>query len=226
MRSRVHRSLASAVLGGIAVLVAAAPAVAHVTVNPSEANQGGFARLAFRVPNEKDDASTTRVAVQFPTDHPIAFVSVQPVPGWTYRVTKQTLAEPIRSDDGEVTEAVSQIVWSGGEIKPGEFQEFPVSVGPLPATDSLEFKAVQTYSDGESVRWIEPTPASGEEPEHPAPVLKLAAGGSGHGGTAEPMSETNDDDSNTLAIVALVVGAAGLLGAIASLARGRRAPAQ
>ena len=49
-------------------------------------------------------------------------------------------------------EAISKITWSGGEIKPGEFQLFTISAGPLPTdTKSLEFKAVQTYSNGETV---------------------------------------------------------------------------
>ena len=55
----------------------------------------------------------------------------------------------------QVTEAVSTITWSGGELKPGEFTEFDISVGPLPDdADSLTFKALQTYSDGDVVRWI------------------------------------------------------------------------
>src|SRR5689334_9019809 len=49
-----------------AVLVVAGPAAAHVTVNPSNATQGGFAKLTFRVPNEKDDATTTTLEVNLP----------------------------------------------------------------------------------------------------------------------------------------------------------------
>jgi periplasmic copper chaperone A len=45
----------------------------------------------------------------------------------------------------------------------------------------MEFKALQRYSDGEAVRWIEPAKADGNEPEHPAPTLKLA-----HSGCARP----------------------------------------
>lgn len=51
---------------------------------------------------------------------------------------------------------------------------FTVSAGPLPTdTKQVEFKAVQTYSDGQVTRWIEETPKGGPEPEFPAPVLKL-----------------------------------------------------
>ncbi len=57
------------------------------------------------------------------------------------------------TDSGdEVTEVVSTITWSGGTIKPGEFTEFPVSLGPLPEdVESLSFPSVQTYEGGEVV---------------------------------------------------------------------------
>jgi uncharacterized protein YcnI len=171
--------LLAAMLG---VTLVAGPASAHVSVNPSEASQGGYATLTFKVPNEKDDASTVQVEVEVPTENPISSVSVQPVPGWTATVTKSPLPEPVETEGGQVTEAVSKITWTGGEIQPGQFQQFPVSMGPLPETDALEFKALQTYSDGEVVQWIEPTVKGGAEPEHPAPVLKLgkASGGTSH----------------------------------------------
>ena len=87
MRSNTRTSLlAAAVLAGAlsAVLVGAGPAAAHVTVNPSrEATQGSFAKLAFRVPNERDNAATVKVEVVIPTETAIASVSVRPTPGWT-----------------------------------------------------------------------------------------------------------------------------------------------
>jgi uncharacterized protein YcnI len=166
-------------LGVVAVLVAvvvavAAPAWAHVTIRPKSAERGSFDILSFSVPNESDTASTTQLEVTFPTDRPIAFVSIQPKPGWTYTVEKTTLPKPVKAEGGEITEAVSKITWSGGEIKPGEFDLFTVSAGPLPTKGKqLLFPAAQTYSDGEVVNWNEATPPGGEEPEHPAPVLKL-----------------------------------------------------
>jgi uncharacterized protein len=189
-----------------------------VTVNPKEAAKGGFAKLTFRVPTESDTASTTQLEVSFPADHPLAFVSVKPVPGWTFSVTKEKLAKPISSDDGEVSEAVSKITWTGGKIAPGEFQEFDVSVGPLPTdTDSLVFKAVQTYDNGDVVRWIDEATPGGEEPEHPAPVLTLtAASGDDHAAaTDDATSESSDKSSSDgaargLGVAGIVLGAAGL----------------
>jgi uncharacterized protein YcnI len=174
--------LARATLAGLAlVILAAAPAGAHVTIQPDVAKKGSFSVFSFSVPNESTTANTVKLEVTLPTDTPIAFVSLQPIPGWTWAADTTQLAKAVKTDDGTVTEAVSKITWSGGTIAPGEFQLFTISAGPLPTNKkSIEFKAVQTYSDGTVVRWIEDTPKGGPEPEHPAPVLKLAGKSSGH----------------------------------------------
>jgi uncharacterized protein YcnI len=177
IRSLLVRA-AAGTAGAVALTVAlAAPASAHVTVNANAATQGGYTKVSFRVPNESDAAATTRVEVNLPTDTPIASVSLKPVPGWTAVPVRTKLPTPIKTGDGEVTEAITKITWTaaaGSAVKPGEFQEFDVSLGPLPAADQIVFKALQTYSDGTIVRWIDLPTTDGTEPEHPAPVLKLA----------------------------------------------------
>lgn len=227
MRRVARRAAVGAVVAAGSALWAG-PAWAHVTVQPGSAPQGGFATFAFQVPNEQDDASTIQVEVEFPADHPIPFVSVEPIPGWTVDVETQTLETPVEAEGEEITEAVSTITWSGGTIGPNEFQQFLVSAGPLPDdTDHLEFKAIQTYDNGDVVRWIQETPEGGEEPEFPAPVLELTPStGDEHGGSSDEASDTSDsdDDSNALAIVALVVGGLGLVAGGTALVLSRRRP--
>ncbi|MEO9137818.1 MAG: YcnI family protein [Jatrophihabitans sp.] len=215
-----------------ALFALASPATAHVTVSSPGATQGGYAVVTFLVPNEQAAANTTKVEVQFPTDTTFASASVQPIAGWTAVPAKTALAKPITTDDGVITEGVSTITWTASAdaaIKPGQFQQFNVSVGPLPEKASITFKAIQTYSNGDVVRWIEtPAPGSTEEPEHPAPMLTLAAAtgdAHAHGGdsaaspsvSARPeVSASGGDSSNTVpvgvSIIALVlaVGALGL----------------
>jgi uncharacterized protein YcnI len=212
MSALFSRLPAAVLAAGLITVLAAAPALAHVTVNPSEAAKGGFQELSFRVPNEKDGATTTKVEVNFPTGTPIPFVSVKATPGWTYQVEKAKLAKPVQSDDGEVTEAVSRITWSGGSIKAGEYQDFDVSAGPLPDAGQLVFKALQTYSDGEVVRWIQES-SGGEEPENPAPVLKLTAGDAAPAAATAPAGTVTAADFDAVkrnSEVALIVGAFGL----------------
>ncbi|MCQ4083174.1 YcnI family protein [Streptomyces sp. RB6PN25] len=200
------------------VLLVAGPAFAHVVVEPSTAPKGGEATIDFKVPNEQDNANTVKVEVYFPTDHPIAQVSTEPVPGWTASVTTYKLAKPITTDDGQVTNAVSKITWTGGKIAPGEFQQFPVSVGPLPTdTDKVVFKALQTYDNNQIVRWIDTPAAPGApDPEHPAPTLTLTpadATSSTASGTAQTTAAKASDGDTTarvLAVVGIVLGAAGV----------------
>jgi uncharacterized protein YcnI len=173
--------LAALVVGVLAL--ASLPAGAHVSITPSSAPKGGFQVLSFNVPNEEADANTVKLEVTVPTKNPIAFVSYQPMPGWTVEVEKTTLAKPVKSDDGEVTEAVSKITWTatGEGLAPGQFDLFTISAGPLPTKpDKLTFKAVQTYSNGEVVNWIQQTVKGAPEPERPAPTLTLTAAKDDH----------------------------------------------
>jgi uncharacterized protein YcnI len=212
------------------LLAAAAPASAHVTVNPSTAAPGGYAKVTFRVPNETDNADTTKLEVAFPADQPIASVSVKPIPGWTATPTKSKLATPIKAHDHEITEAVSRIVWTAdpaAAVKPGQFQEFDVSLGPLPASGQLIFKALQTYSDGTVVRWIDEPTSDGTEPEHPAPVLKLAAAPAAPTPAATPAAAAAPAPSGTRApgVLGLIAGILALLLAAAAFFRAGRRPA-
>ncbi|HST66608.1 MAG TPA: DUF1775 domain-containing protein, partial [Mycobacteriales bacterium] len=125
---------------------------------------------------------------------------------------------------------------TAGGIKPGEYAEFQLSVGPLPKVDSMTFKAIQAYSDGSVVSWIDlPAAGSSDEPEHPAPTLKLtAAGATGAAAPAAPAApapasgSSGDDASKGSVTGAYVVGGIGLLAGLAALAlavTGRRRPA-
>jgi periplasmic copper chaperone A len=192
-------------------------ATAHVSVHANEAVQGGSTEIAFRVPSESDTANTVSVRVAFPAETPIAKVAVLPPAGWTYRVTTATLPTPVPAGHGEeVSEVVSEIEWHAASpdtgVKPGEYQEFRVSAGPLPQTDRLVFKVVQSYEDGQVQRWIEEPVAGEPEPENPAPVLALGAGTAEHdhevatvGRTETVASPQNVMPWATIALVALII---------------------
>lgn len=222
-RPAVRRIAVIGVVCAAALVGAVGTASAHVTAQPGTAAQGTYTAVAFRTPNEEDKADTVKLEVSFPTDHPIASVSVEPVPGWTATVQKSTLATPIQTDDGTVTQAVSKITWSGGKIMPGQYQDFSVSLGPLPTdTDKLVFKALQTYDNGEVVRWIENAPPGGPEPEHPAPTLTLTKAPDAAATTPAGTSTSGGAAALTLGIIGTVLG---LIGAVlGGLALRRRTP--
>ena len=188
---RWRRLLTVFSLSCVALVTGAGIASAHVSVNPSDAPAGDFTTLTFRVPNESPTAGTVGITVTLPADHPFASVAVKAVPGWTVTPKKTTLPAPITEGDTTVKEAVTSVTWTadpGVSLKPGEFGEFELSAGPVPAVDALTFPTTQTYSNGEVVQWNEPTPASGVEPEHPVPTLTVTPAGSGeehgHGAAA------------------------------------------
>jgi periplasmic copper chaperone A len=241
------RLLGGAAVAAVAIVASAGAASAHVEIIPDSATQGGEATLAFQVPNEQETLTTIKVEVQLPTEQPLTSVALKPHPGWTATVTKVKLATPIKNDDGnEVTEAVRTITWTattGAAIKPGEFDQFVISAGPLPKADSIEFKTLQTYSDNSVVHWIEPEKPGGAEPEHPAPTLKLTPAVAEGASTATPTatatagsvavagSSTKAGDSSAasqssvnlalgLAVAALILGLFA-----AALALRRRSPA-
>ena len=172
------------IIGAAAMLVAPAAAQAHVTLQPNTAAAGGYTRLDVRVPNERDDASTTKVEVQFPDGFQSA--SYEPVPGWSAKVTTGKLETPIETDDGQVTEGVKTITWTADDeddaIPPGAFQDFGLSVRiPDKAGEKLTFKALQTYSGGEVVRWI-----GAEDSDNPAPIVTVTAAADTEHGADQP----------------------------------------
>ncbi|MEH0574212.1 MULTISPECIES: YcnI family protein [Streptomyces] len=239
-RLALRRAGLGAVLAAATVLTAAGVASAHVTVHPESYAKGAAdGVLSFRVPNEEDTASTTKVQVFLPTDHPVLGVLVHPQDGWTAKVTTTKLKTPVKTDDGTITDAVSEITWTGGKIGAGQYEDFDVAFGRLPDdADQLAFKTLQTYSDGKTVRWIEEAAAGADEPENPAPVLKLTAAADDtpastasapttSASTASPKSTTaasadsSDSTARGLGVAGLVVGVLGLAAAVFAVVRTR-----
>ncbi|MEV6949277.1 YcnI family protein [Streptomyces sp. NPDC051172] len=238
VRTTLRRAGTVTALAAAGVLTAAGIASAHVTVHPESYTKGATdGVLTFRVPNEEDSAGTTKVQVFLPTDHPVLGVLVSPQDGWTAKVTNTKLKTPVKTDDGTITDAVSEITWTGGKIDPGHYEDFNVAFGQLPEdTDQLTFKTLQTYSDGKTVRWIEEAAKGGEEPENPAPVLKLTAkGADDESATATSSAAPKSADSSTstasnsdstargLGVAGLIVGVLGLAAAAFAVVRGRSA---
>ncbi|MDT0267166.1 YcnI family protein [Streptomyces sp. DSM 44915] len=234
-RVRKGVSAAAVAAGAVALLALATPAQAHVSIDPAEAEAGGYQVLNIKVPNERDNASTVELELHLDTEHPMTSVMPQPVPGWEIDVQTIELDEPVEVHGGEVTEVPSVITWSGGEITPGTFQQFPLSVGPLPeGVDQLFFKALQTYDNDEVVRWIEEPAEGGEEPAEPAAVLRLTPGGDdahGHGHGDQAAADTADaqeneqaaaadDDGNGADTTARVLGGVGIAVGVAGVVFG------
>jgi uncharacterized protein YcnI len=224
------RRCAAVAAGALVVLVAwSGVASAHVTVSPSSLPAGtSDAILTFRVPNESATATVTGVRIQFPIDHPIVLLNPEAGSGWQISVVHSTLPKPITTDDGTFTSVVSEVDWAGSTIPVGQFGEFNVLAQGIPTgTSQLVFKAIQSYSDGSTVSWIQVPTKAVPDPPHPAPTLALTEVGSSGGDTtttlaaATTASSSSSSGSNALEITALILAGLALVVAVLAVWLGR-----
>jgi uncharacterized protein len=242
-----HRPIAALGVALVAIVAFPAIATAHISVHPNTVPAGAFATLDLRVPGEEENAFAYKVAMQVPS----GFISIdtENVPGWRVETKTKRLSKPIETDDGPIDEEVSEVIWTGdkkeGKLPDGSFVQFPLSVAIPEEYEGkpLPFKTLEYYSNGKVVRWIGPP-----ESESPAPTINVTekggviedvAGGEAGPTAAEAPSgegesmgmdasgEAQESDSrggsdDGLAIVALVVGALGLLAGGGALVLARR----
>ncbi|WP_040802267.1 YcnI family copper-binding membrane protein [Nocardia concava] len=212
MNTSLSRALvASAAVGGL-TLIGTGVAAAHVHVDAPGASQGGYTVATFRVPDESDTASTTKLTVTLPA---VKSARTEPLLGWTAKVEKNAQGDAV---------AVTWTADPGNAgIAPGQFQRFAVSLGPLPKQDKVTFDTAQTYSDGKVVNWNQPMNADGSEPENPAPTLNLsAAGGDDDHTEAAADTKSADNTARWLGGIGLVLGALGAALGLGSVLRGRK----
>jgi LPXTG-motif cell wall-anchored protein len=159
-----------AALSLCAMLALSAPAGAHVVVSPEEVTAGDYETLTVSVPTEKE-IPTTEIRVEVPEGFLLS--GVQPVPGWEHSF----------EEDGGVVTAVT---FSGGEIRPQEFQQFLVQAQAPEESGGYPWKATQTYEDGSTVEWT-----GAPDSEEPASVVEVVSGGSADEGLSPEPSEAS-----------------------------------
>jgi uncharacterized protein YcnI len=207
-----------------------AAAQAHIQVSPKTAAPGDAVKFTVLVPGERD-SETVKVELQMP--HDLLPFSYEETPGWK--------RELVKASNG----AVERVVWTGRAPSDG-FVEFSFLAGTPEKPGELEFKALQTYADGNVVRWI-----GAPDADNPAAVVKVDASaakqnaggesaGRDSGGAAPAATATEAAPAATVAAtaqddgggdtLALVLGGAGLLlGAVAlavSVRTARRRPSE
>jgi len=231
-----------AVLLAAGALIAPASAQAHISLHPNTIPAGAFVTLDVRVPGEQEGAYVTKVDVLFPSG--FTGVDYENVPGWSTNVIESKLATPIKEGGETINTDVSQIVWTWtgplGKVNNNQFINFPLSLA-IPsntAGQALEFKTVQTYSNGQVVHWIDPSLTG----EHPSPRINVTAKGgviediagdeagptAGQTGAGQstaastPATTSSSGASKGLGITALILGALGLLVGLGALVVARR----
>jgi uncharacterized protein YcnI len=207
--SRVLIAVAAAAALYVGSAGATPPAWAHVHASSDNAVRGATAIITFQVPNESDKgATTTALTVTLPN---VASASTETMSGWTAKLDRDAASGSVRS-----------VTWTAvpnGGIPVDQFALFRMSV-QLPDSDTVSLPATQTYSDGSIVKWDQPPLPDGGEPEHPAPMLSLAAGPAAphehhppsaapanHSAAPEQSKSAPDNIARVLGAAALVVGA-------------------
>ncbi len=225
------RKLGVAAACALAFVVLDASVVgAHVTVSPSSVPQGtSDVILSFRVPNESATATVSGLRIQFPLDHPIVVLSPEAGSGWRVTTVRAALPKPVTTDDGTFTSTVSEIDWSAGTVPVGQFGVFNVLAQGIPTgTPELVFKAIQAYSDGTVVSWIQVPTKTAPNPEHPAPTLTLTAAPSAgtsattvSGASSGAATVVNGSGSDAESIAALILAGFAVLLSVLAVWLGR-----
>jgi periplasmic copper chaperone A len=233
-----------AVLLAMGALLVPAGAQAHISLHPNTIPAGAFATLDVRVPGEQEGAYVKKIDMLFPQG--FTGIDYENVAGWSTKVIASKLATPIKEDGETIDTEVSRIVWTWTgplcKVESGQFIQFPLSLAiPDNATGkALEFRTVQTYSNGQVVHWISPSLSA----EHPSPRINVTAKGgviqdiagdeagpaaAQIAGTAPTPTSTpavvqsrSSRASKGLVIAALILGAFGLMAGFGALAVSRR----
>src|SRR5579864_9545065 len=190
----MRKAVLTGTVAALAALAFAASASAHARLSPAVSLANELQLYSLAIPTEKASAYTTKIVLTLPKGFSID--SFVPSPGWK-RVEQST-----GSGDNAV---ITQVSWTGGHVPSEEDSLFQFLAQPAKA-GTYTFTVEQTYSDGSIVNW-----SGSESSADPAPTIKVVSS-IGGGGTS------------TLTIVALALGALGLLiGGIALFSRGGRA---
>lgn len=184
----MRQRFALGALVALAALVTASTASAHARVSPAVSLSNELQLYSLAVPTEKEGKATTQVVLTVPRGFSID--SFVPSPGWK-RVEQST-------GSGE-NAVIQKVTWTGGRTPTGEDSLFQF-LGRPGKPGRYTFQVEQTYSDGSIVDWI-----GAESSGSPAPTI-------------EAKSTLGGGSTTTLSIVALVVGAIGLIVAAVALA--------
>src|SRR2546429_4605984 len=182
----MHRNRVRArALAGTAVaalgLTVVSSAWAHAEISPPETKSKTLQLFTLAVPTEKESLNTKKIELTPPSGFGID--SFVSEVGWQRQLQE--------TGSGE-NAIIQKITWTGGSVPTGEDAIFQFLASP-DSNKTYTFAVRQTYSDGSVVDWSGP-----ESSDTPAPVIesKSSLGGGG---------------SRTLAIVALALGAVGLV---------------
>jgi uncharacterized protein YcnI len=186
------RFVLAAAGAAVLTLVLAGVASAHAIMSPPVAKSKAAQQFTLSVPTEEEGATTTEIELTVPDGFSID--SFEPSPGWKREESATSAGEE---------RVIQKVTWTGGKVPTDEDAVVRFN-GSMSSDKTYTFQVRQTYSNGKVVDWSGP-----ESSDTPAPTI-------------EAVSDLGGGSSSTLTIVALIVGAVGVvLGIIGLATRGR-----
>lgn len=192
-----------------ALLLMAAPASAHATLEQHEAQASSTTKITLRVPHGCAGEATHTVRLNLPDGFYAAMP--MPKPGWAFSTETGPYAQPYDNHGTAMTEGLRAVTWSGGHLEDGWYDEFVVrgtfGADIAPGT-VMHFPALQECAT-KTADWTD-TGGARDVP-NPAPHLTVVAGSNddaGHGAHGAHAGHGATDD-------AVTVGALTLTGAFA-----------
>jgi uncharacterized protein YcnI len=184
VKIRVSMARRVVVAVGAFALAATIPAAAsaHAEISPKVSLSGKLQLYSLAVPTEKSGLTTSKIVMTVPNGFGIDSFAPAP-PGWVQQVQQTGSAD---------SAVITKVTWTGGKTPTGEDSLFQFLAQPASAK-AYTFQVAQTYSDGSIVNWAGP-----ESSDAPAPTIEAASSLGGGGVSA-------------LTVIALIVGALGLL---------------
>ena len=165
-------------LAAAGALALSSAALAHVTLEQKEAAVGGSYKAVLKVPHGCNGSATVALRVRIPE----GYLNVKPMPkaGWKLEVKRGKYAKPATLGEAKVSEGVTEVDWSGGNLPDAYYDEFVVTgfIGDeAQPGQTMYFPVVQECEKGVN-RWIEIPPANGAhadqgEAAEPAAALRL-----------------------------------------------------
>jgi uncharacterized protein YcnI len=156
----------TSLFGAACMLASVSTAFAHITLQDQQAPVGASYRAVFRVPHGCNGSATVAIRVRIPD----GFIDVKPMPkpGWKLDVTRAQYQKPISAHGTKVSEGVSEVDWSAGNLPDAYYDEF-VLIGYIgdeaPSGQTIYFPVVQECEKGVN-RWIEIPAAAGHDHAH------------------------------------------------------------
>lgn len=157
------RKLVLSFLVALAVVIVPQAVSAHIRLDPSAAVVGRQT-YSLRVPTEKD-VPTVSVRLEVPKN--VEVTSILPTAGWQYTTKTEPVEGTAAGGHGDSSTRITEITWSGGEIKSGEYMLFGFATNYTGDSGTISWKAYQTYADGSVVAWDD------SNDEAPAPSVTI-----------------------------------------------------